>query len=341
MNLYTPSSPHFHSQNNVTSIMLTVLYALIPGITVYVLFFGFGILINILIAVVTALSCEAIMLKIRNRPLLPFLTDGSAVVTAVLLAISIPSIAPWWMIFLGTAFSIIIAKHLYGGLGYNLFNPAMIGYCMLLISFPREMTTWALPLSLSENYLGPLDSFAFSFFNVTQAQIDAVSGATPLDYLKTQLGLEKNISQIVNNHETFSLFSGVGFEWVNIAFLIGGIWLIKRKVIHWHIPASLISSLFAIALLFYLIDSEQFSSPIFHIFGGATILAAFFIATDPVSAAATVKGRIIYGASIGVLIYLIRTWGGYPDAVAFAVLLLNMCVPIIDYYTKTMPYGHK
>ena len=152
MSLYTPSSPHFHADNSVTQIMLKVLLALVPGILLYVMFFGFGVLYNILLAVITAIGCEALMLKIRKRPLMPFLSDGSAIVTAVLLAISIPSIAPWWIIFLGTAFAIIIAKHLYGGLGYNPFNPAMVGYAMLLISFPKQMTLWPTPISNADNY---------------------------------------------------------------------------------------------------------------------------------------------------------------------------------------------
>ena len=342
MSLYTPSSPHFHRDNSVTDIMLKVLYALIPGILLSVIFFGFGIIFNILLAVITALACEALMLKARNRPVLPFISDGSAVVTGVLLAISIPTIAPWWIIFLGTAFAIIIAKHLYGGLGYNPFNPAMVGYAMLLISFPLQMTSWQLPLSLSDNYLGPVDSFLLMFSDKTGAALalDAISGATPLDYIKTQLGLDKQIPQIMQASNIFGLFSGVGFEWVNLAYLAGGIWLIKQKIIQWQIPTALLGSLTLLALICYIIDANSYASPVFHLFSGAAILGAFFIATDPVSAATTPKGRIYFGAGIGILIYVIRTWGGYPDAIAFAVLIMNMCAPTIDYYTKPKTYGH-
>ncbi|MDH3326246.1 MAG: electron transport complex subunit RsxD [Gammaproteobacteria bacterium] len=340
MSLYAPSSPHIHNDNSITKIMLKVLYALIPGILVYIYIFGFGVAINILLAIITALSCEAIMLKIRQRPIMPFITDGSAVITAVLLALSIPSIAPWWIIFLGTAFSIIIAKHLYGGLGYNPFNPAMVGYAMLLISFPQQMTTWQ--LSTPATFIGLPDSFKFIFGDHTPAQLatDAISGATPLDYLKNQLGLSHHVSDIMNSSNVFGLLGGNGFEWISIAFLIGGLWLVKQKIIHWHIPATMIGSLAAVATLFYVIDPDQYASPLFHIFSGATILGAFFIATDPVSAATTAKGKIIYGACIGLLIYIIRTWGGYPDAIAFAVLLMNMSAPTIDYYTKPKTYGH-
>jgi len=342
MSLYTPSSPHFHANNSVTQVMLKVTYALIPGILLYVVFFGFGILLNILLAIITALGCEALMLKLRKRPILPFITDGSALVTAVLLAISIPAIAPWWVIFLGTAFAIIIAKHLYGGLGYNPFNPAMVGYAMLLISFPREMTSWQLPVSLGENYLGPIDSFLIMFAssNTGPLALDAISGATPLDYLKTQLGLEQNVSQIMQTGESFGLLAGGGFEWVSLGFLAGGLWLIKQKIINWQIPVAFLASLALMALIFYFADSDRYASPVFHIFSGAAILGAFFIATDPVSAATTPRGRLYYGAGIGILIYVIRTWGGFPDAIAFAVLIMNMCAPTIDYYTKPKTYGH-
>ena len=338
MSLYAPSSPHFHNDNNVTKIMLKVLYALIPGILVYISIFGFGVAINILLAIITALGCEAAMLAIRKRPIAPFITDGSAIITGVLLALSIPAIAPWWVIFLGTAFAIIIAKHLYGGLGYNPFNPAMVGYAMLLISFPQQMTVWP----SSQASLGIVESFKLIFSDNTPEQLaaDAISSATPLDYLKNQLGLSRDISDIMANSDAFGMFGGSGVEWISIAFLIGGLWLIKQKIIHWHIPAAMIGSLSAIALIFYAIDSEQYASPLFHIFSGATILGAFFIATDPVSAATTPKGKIIYGACIGLLIYIIRTWGGFPDAIAFAVLIMNMSAPAIDYYTKPKTYGH-
>ncbi len=337
MSLYAPSSPHFHNDNSVTKLMLKVLYALIPGILIYISIFGFGIAINILLAIITALGCEAIMLRLRERPIIPFITDGSAVITAVLLALSIPAITPWWIIVLGTAFAIIIAKHLYGGLGYNPFNPAMVGYAMLLISFPQQLTSWQSP-----NFIGPIESFKLIFTEHSAEQLatDAISGATPLDYLKNQLGLGENISTIMANSDTFGFLGGTGFEWVSIAFLIGGIWLIKQKIIHWQIPAAMIGSLFGIALLFYLVNDARYASPIFHLFNGATLLGAFFIATDPVSASTTPRGKIIYGACIGLLIYIIRTWGGYPDAIAFAVLLMNICAPTIDYYTKPKTYGH-
>ena len=338
MSLYTPSSPHAHANNSVTQIMLKVLLALVPGIIMYAIFFGFGVLYNIALAVVTAIGCEALMLALRKRPLMPFLSDGSAIVTAVLLALSIPSIAPWWVIFLGTAFAIVIAKHLYGGLGYNPFNPAMVGYAMLLISFPKQMTNWAMPVNNSENYLGAMDSLNIFLGKVTT--FDGISGATPLDYLKTQINLDSTVAQAMHSN-IFGALGGSGMEWVSLAFLAGGVWLMRQNIINWHIPVSFLASLFVMALVFYVYDSDTYASPVFHLFAGAAMLGAFFIATDPVSAATTPRGRIIYGVGIGILIYVIRTWGGYPDAIAFAVLLMNMCAPVIDYYTKPTPYGHQ
>jgi electron transport complex protein RnfD len=170
--------------------------------------------------------------------------------------------------------------------------------------------------------------------------MDALTMATPLDTVKTELGLNSTVSEIVSGNAIFGDFSGVGWEWIGNWVLLGGVWLVYKRIITWHIPVSVIGSLFFISLLFFLHDPDVYPSPMFHIFGGATLLAAFFIATDPVSASTTPMGRIYYGAGIGLLIYVIRTWGGYPDGVAFAVLLMNMAAPTIDYYTQPRVFGH-
>ena len=338
--LYAPSSPHMHGPNSVGKLMTLLLLALVPGIVVYVVLFGWGVVVNILLANVVALLSEALVLKIRQRSLSTFLFDGSAIVTATLLAISIPPMAPWWIVVVGTIFAIVIAKHLYGGLGYNPFNPAMVGYAMLLVSFPKEMSAWLLPESLRTQAYDFTDAVTHIFTEKLQGGVDGVSGATPLDYMKTQLGLERSVSDIASE-SIFGGLAGIGFEWVSVAFLIGGLWLIYKKVINWHIPVAMLVSVFVMASLFYLIDSDQYAPPLFHVFAGATILGAFFIATDPVTAATTPKGRLIYGAGIGVLIYIIRVWGGFPDAVAFAVLLMNVCAPTIDQFTKPKVFGFK
>ena len=341
MTLLTPSSPHNHGHASVSGIMLKVVYALIPGIFAYIYFFGWGVVSNLCIAVTVAYLCETLMLLARRRALLPYLSDGSALITALLFALALPPYAPWWLIAVGISFAMIFSKHLYGGLGYNPFNPAMVDYAMLLISFPREMTMWPAPEQLMQQSLSFNDTLQLVFSGglVAASSVDSLSMATPLDYLKTEIALEKPISEIMEDAPLFSYISGLGWEWINIAFLAGGAWLIYRYVISWHIPVAVLGGLTLMASIFYLINPEQYASPMFHLFSGATILCAFFIATDPVTASTTIKGKLIYGASIGILIYIIRTWGGYPDAVAFSVLLLNMLVPTIDYYTQPRVYG--
>jgi len=320
--------------------MLQLLIALVPAVIAIVYFFGSSVLITMALAIVVALLAEALMLALRNRPLKPFLTDGSAIVTAVLLAIALPPLAPWWLTTIGVLFAIIFAKHLYGGLGYNPFNPAMVAYVLLLISFPLEMTTWLPVSALSEH---PLD--LASVFNIifsgqlpSGLGIDTISGATPLDAMKTQIGLLQIPSQIIHQ-PLFGLFGGKGWEWINIWFAIGGIFLIFRRVIGWHIPVAMLAGLAAISFITWLIAPETTGSPIFHLLSGGTMIGAFFIATDPVTAATTIKGRLIFGAGVGLLTYIIRVWGGYPDGIAFAVILMNMLVPLIDYYTQPKVYG--
>jgi len=165
--------------------------------------------------------------------------------------------------------------------------------------------------------------------------------ATPLDTVKTELGLNVTVSEIVHGNAIFGDFGGVGWEWIDNWILLGGVWLVYKRIITWHIPLALMGSLFAIAFFFFMLDPDTYPSPMFHLFGGATMLAAFFIATDPVSASTTPRGRVYYGIGIGILIYVIRTWGSYPDGVAFAVLLMNMAAPTIDYYTQPRVFGHK
>jgi electron transport complex protein RnfD len=321
--------------------MLRVAYALIPGILVYAWLFGWGVIINILLATVTALATEAVMLRLRQRPVIFHLTDCSALLTALLLGLALPPLAPWWLIVVGVAFAIIFAKHIYGGLGFNPFNPAMVGYVMLLISFPREMTSWPIPLNLSELSLTLSQSLSLVFGGTLPPNmgIDSLTMATPLDMLKTELGRNKVIEHITAS-PIFGHLGGNSWEWINIAFLAGGLWLIYKKVISWHVPTAMLISITAISLIFFMINSETYASPLFHVFSGAVILGAFFIATDPVSGATSNKGRIYFGVGVGIITYIIRTWGGFPDAVAFSVLLMNMAAPTIDYYTRPRVFGH-
>jgi electron transport complex protein RnfD len=334
--------PYIAGNESVRSIMFKVLLALVPGIATYVWVFGSGILITLAIASVTALASEAAMLQLRKRPIKPFLSDNSALVTAWLLALSLPPLAPWWLVVVGTLFAIVVAKQLYGGLGYNPFNPAMIGYAVLLISFPVLMTQWPAPLALAEAKLSFGDQLGWIFGRHLPdgLTLDAISSATPLDYLKTQLKLEHTVAAI-SQTPVFGIFAAKGGEYVTGAFLLGGLFLLQQRIISWHIPVAFLGGLAAISGIFFLIDPQHHASPLFHLFGGAAMLGAFFIATDPVSGPTTPRGKLIFAASIGVLTWLIRVYGGYPDGVAFAVILMNLCVPLIDAYTQPRVFGHK
>jgi electron transport complex protein RnfD len=322
--------------------MLKVILALIPGALCLFWFFGWGVLFNLAIATFTAVVAEAGMLMLRRRPVKATLLDGSAVVTGLLLGLALPPLAPWWIPVVGTGFAIVVAKQLYGGLGYNPFNPAMVGFVVLIISFPLQMTLWSPPAGVADGAIGFNDTLRLVFTGSlpVDSVLDSLTMATPLDTAKTQLGLNYTWSEILDK-PVFGRFAGYGWEWINLAYLVAGLWLWRQRAIHWQIPAGMLGALFLVALLFYIADSDSFGSPLFHLFSGATMLGAFFIATDPVSAATTPRGRLYYGAGIGILTYVIRTWGGYPDGVAFSVLLMNMATPTIDYYTQPRVFGHE
>lgn len=340
------SSPHIIRDDGITKLMSQVLLALIPGTIAMFYFFGWGVLFNLLIATAVAVATEAAMLKLRHKPVTASLFDLSAIVTACLLALALPPLAPWWLTLIATLFAIILGKHLYGGLGFNPFNPAMVGYVVVMISFPKEMTFWLLPSTINAASLNLADTFNLVFFSQLPAAMswDSISSATLLDGIKDHLSQGHLLSALDTNQQLGSLFgrlAGLGWEWINLLFLAGGLWLFKTRVIDWRIPFGVLASLTIVSLVFYLVNNEQFLSPLTHLFSGGIMLAAFFIATDPVSASTTPRGRIIYGAGIGVLIFIIRQWGGYPDGIAFAVLLMNMAAPLIDYYTVPAAFGNR
>jgi Na+-translocating ferredoxin:NAD+ oxidoreductase subunit D len=341
MEFQTHSSPHAGRPNRVEKVMLQVILALIPGTIALIYYFGWGVLINAVLAIIAALGFEALIMKLRKRPVLPPLLDLSATLTALLFAIAIPPLLPWWLVVLGMAFAIIMVKQMYGGLGYNPFNPAMAAYVLLLISYPVEMTSWLPPVLLAEHSLSLSQILAIKFAGAMPQglNMDAISMATPLDEMRTKLDLNQMISEI-RNSPLWGDFGGKGWEWVGNWFLMGGIWMVYKRTITWQIPLAFLGGLVGMASLFWLFDPESYPFPLFHLFSGGAILGAFFIATDPVTASTTRIGQLIYGLSIGALVYIIRTWGGYPDAVAFAVLLMNMAAPTIDYYTRPRVYGH-
>ena len=349
MALLSITSPHTSQPGNTGAVMRHVIYATLPAVLALFWYFGWGVIVNCLIAITVAIACEAAILQIRKKPVAFYLKDYSAVVSALLLALALPPLAPWWVPALGAFFAITFAKQVYGGLGSNPFNPAMAGYVFLLISFPVQMTTWlpadaGIGSSLSSaNAINLWDSLALIFSGSTSSGLtfDAVSGATPLDALKTELGRARTTA-IMDTNPVFSGFIAAhGWEMVNLGFLFGGFYLLATRVISWHIPVTFLASLFVMSLVFYMYDSDRYASPIFHLFSGGSMMCAFFIATDPVSAATSRHGRLIYGALIGFFVFIIRVFGGYPDAVAFSVLLLNLLAPTIDYYTQPRTYGYE
>ena len=328
--------------------------ACIPGVAASTWFFGWGTLLNISVTMVFAVALESLMLRLSNKPIRMHLVDNSALLTAVILGIAIPPGSPWWLLFTGICFSIVVAKHLYGGIGQNPFNPAMSGYVLLLLAFPLNMTTWHLPVDtlINELQLSPLSwtSFTFSLqlcFPILasdNAQIveylDGFAMATPL----VEYELANSSAVLIaleNNTPLFSSTSEAAWEIVNFGFLLGGLFLLAKKIISWRIPLSIIVTITVLSLLFYAPGSTAaYGTTYLHLFGSATMIGAFFIATDPVSAATTPLGRIIYGIIIGVAIYSIRVWGSYPDSIAIAVLLGNFCAPLIDHFCRPRIYGH-
>ena len=331
------TSPHSHYGYSTAQLMSWVLLATVPGLLVQTWFFGWGSFINLCWAGVLALLFEAGTLILRKRPVLAYLKDYSALVTAFLLALALPSFVPWWITLISIGTAIVIAKHLYGGIGNNPFNPAMVGYALVLVSFPLEMTQWATSIDHLNGQRPDFLATLKIIFIPDSFALDAYTMATPLDSFKHKdsLTATEAFAQIpvLQNIRPWQI--------VNLAYLLGGIFLLYKKVFTWHAPVSMLLALFLLSGLFYAGDPSLYGSPGFHLSMGATMMAAFFIITDPVSSATSQKGRIYYGIGIGILLYIIRTWGHYPDAVAFAVLIMNLAAPLIDTYTKPRAYGHQ
>lgn len=334
------TSPHAADQNSTAKVMQLVLLATIPGVVALTLAFGWGTFCNIVLASVFALILEALTLKLLKKPVGFYLNDYSALVTAVLLGIALPPLSSWWIILTGIFFAIVIAKHLYGGLGYNPFNPAMVGYVVLLISFPVEMTRWIAPVQLLEVGQTPgfIESFKYAW-TTSAANLDGITMATPLDIVRQQKS--EMFTDLSEQNPLFGQWGGTGWEWANIGFLVGGLFLLYKKIYTWHAPVSMLLTLTIFSAIFYDSgSSSSIGSPLFQLLSGATMLGAWFIVTDPVSSAVSNRGRVIYGTIIGALLFIIRKWGNYPDAIAFAVLLANFCAPLLDHYTQPRTYGH-
>ncbi len=335
------NAPHLPPQTTVASIMRQVLLALVPAVIAYWWFFGWGIFIQLILAVGFALLFEWLMLRGRGKPIGLFLGDYSAVVTGVLFALCVPPAAPWWIALVAMLFAIVIAKHLYGGLGHNLFNPAMAGYVVVLISFPQEMTHWLSPQALASDPLGLLETITtiFSGNPPGSAGWDSITQATPLDSIKTGVHAERLISEI-RVAPIFGSYGGYGWEWIGNWYLAGGLFLLFRRIISWHVPLAVLGTALVLGGVGSYLDPGGTPAPVLQIYSGGFLLGAFFVATDPVTGCVSRKGKLLFGAGVALLTLVIRRWGGYPDGFAFAVLLMNLAAPLINIYTRPRTYGH-
>lgn len=315
--LYVSSSPHVHEGMTTSRAMWEVIGALCPCCLLWILSFGVqASCLTILFCVLGCVLAEAGWELIRKQPI--SVRDGSAVMTGILLALNVPPNAAWWMALLGGFVAIIIGKQVFGGLGCNPFNPALVGRTILLISFPVQMTTWVMP------------------------RTHEITSATPLSAVKMAVGLHGNITPEVQAQLSGVFYGGLGGQLgvlSALALIAGGCWLIYRKIITWHIPASFIGSAFVLSMIFWMVDSTKYPSPLFHMVTGGLMLGAFFMATDWVTSPLTPKGMIIFGCGCGVLTVLIRLFGGYPEGVAFSILLMNSATPIIDRLTMPRKFG--
>ncbi|MCO6055608.1 RnfABCDGE type electron transport complex subunit D [Pseudomonas sp. MOB-449] len=312
--------------------MQLVLVACLPGLLALFWQFGWGSILQLLVAVPVALICEAAVRRQLRQPAtpetslfnLPLLGEGSALVSATLLALALPPYSPWWLTACACAFALLFGKALFGGFGQNPFNPAMLGYAVVLVAFPAHLNQWPTP----GQHPGLGESLQ-QVLGVGGGLVDGWSQATALDSLKHNNRL--TLDELFAGHHAFGSFGGRGAEWVNLAFLLGGLFLLQRKVIRWHAPVGLLAGLFIASLFCWNgSGSDSNGSPLFHLFSGATMLGAFFIATEPVSGATSDRGRLLFGLGAGLLLYVIRTWGGYADGMAFATLLMNLLVPTLD-----------
>lgn len=337
------SSPHMHGGGTVGGVMGRVLVALAPLTLFAVYLFGWPVVNLLVVTLVAALGTEAVLLRLMGRPVRPHLLDGSAAVTAFLLALSLPATTPWWIAVLGAVFAITVGKQLYGGLGANPFNPAMIARVMLLISFPKELSTWPAvrPLFSGEAH-SFLEGLAITFGGAPA--VDGTSAATPLGHLKTELTRNRTVDEILAEgyepaRALFGTLPGSMGETSALLILLGGGYLWWRGIIGWRIPVSMVGSAALLALVFHVFDPSAFPGPSYHILNGSLLFGAFFIATDMVTSPTTPRGQLLFGAGCGALTYIIRTWGGYPEGVSFAVVLMNAAVPLIDHYTRPRVLG--
>ena len=336
------SGAHIGTQNSIPSIMGKVMLAIAPATAFGLFCFGWSAIFLFIVTIISALFFEACCLGLANRPIKTTLMDGSALLSAWLLAMTLPPFAPWWVGVVGSGFAIILGKQVYGGLGQNLFNPAMLARIALLISFPIELTTWAnvSPLFFPSSP-DIVESWRITFLGIPPA--DSMTGATTLGFIKTEFSQNRLLPDILKDYSAVANFFGwtrgsLG-ETSSLLLAGGGLWLMRQKIITWHIPVALLGSVFLLSTGFHLANSTHYVSPFLHLNSGAMMCVAFFIATDYVTSPNTPTGQLVFGAGCGILIFIIRTWGAYPEGAGFAVLLMNAATPLIDYYIKPRIYG--
>ena len=314
-------SPHVHSDDSTQKIMYRVVYAMIPALIWSVFVFGVDALRVTLIAVVACLAFEYLIQKYLMK-VKPSVTDGSALITGILLAFNVPANLPWWIVIIGALAAMGIGKLSFGGLGNNIFNPALVGRVFLLISFPVQMTSW------------PVNS---------QSGIDAVTAATPLGLLKEGVKNGTPISEIAGlPHLNDMLLGNIGGslgEISAILLILGGVYMLWKKVITWHIPVSILLTVAVVSGVFWMIDPTVYVNPGYQLLTGGLMLGAIFMATDMVTSPMTAKGQIIYGIGIGVITISIRMFGAYPEGISFAILIMNAVTPLLNYYIKPKRFG--
>jgi electron transport complex protein RnfD len=325
-NLFTVSpSPHVSTPQSVKRLMYGVVLSLVPAFLVSVYLFGAGALVVTLVSIVSCVlfewAIQKFILKTGIR-----ITDGSALVTGMLLAFNLPSNLPWWMIVIGALFAIGVGKMTYGGLGNNPFNPALVGRVFLLISFPVQMTSWPLPLASRLQYT------------------DAVTGATPLGMLKEAVrngeAVPEMMKQLPDHMQLFLGQMGGSLGEVSaVALLLGFAWLLYKKIITWHIPVFMVGTVYIFTGILWFIDPSKNASPLFHILTGGLLLGAIYMATDLVTSPMTKPGMILFAVGIGIITVVIRVFGAYPEGVSFAILIMNAFVPLINKYIKPARFG--
>ena len=313
-----------------TGMMRWTLLALTPGLVLVVWYFGAGIVFNIVVASVGALATEALILRLRGKSIAT-LMDGSALLTGVLLGLALPPLLPFWMVLVAAACALTFGKHLYGGLGHNLFNPAMVGFAVLILSFPLAMSQWPPPAqsSLSMTSMMRMTEVIKAKWHTkeSRADYDGMTRATPLDAWKFRPEL--------NSRDFFAepaeAANRQAWRYINLAFLLGGLGLLYWGVIPWQTPLSMLVVLGGLALVLHDDQTSGLDALALHLLSGATMLAAFFIITDPVTCPSLPTGLLCFGAGVAGITFIIRTLGAYPEGIAFGVLLMNACSPLIDY----------